>query len=147
MSDNDRPWLITGAAGYLGSQVVRQLIARGLRVVGVDNLSGGRPENIQSHDPACFILEQIDIRDQPTLETCMRKHRPAVVVHLAALHFIPAAIADPSRAVSINVHGTQCVLQASRSADVPRFWFASTGDVYAPAATPHSEDAPLRPFN
>src|SRR5258708_9332548 len=76
----------------------------------------------------------------------MQKGRPSVVIHLAALHFIPAAIADPPLAVSINVHGTQSVLTACRHAKVESFWFASTGDVYCPSESPHREDSPVAPF-
>ena len=47
----------------------------------------------------------------------------------------------------MNVHGTQCVLSAARAAECPRFWFASTGDVYVPDDQPHAEDAPVGPYN
>jgi UDP-glucose 4-epimerase len=94
-----------------------------------------------------FALARQDIRDAASLRSLFERHRPAAVVHLAALHFIPACAADPPLTISLNVHGTQCVLSAARAAGVGKFWFASTGDVYVPQDAPHREDSPTGPFN
>lgn len=144
----DRPWVVTGAAGYLGSHVTEQLLSRGIPVVAVDNFSGGRREYVQPHlaNPR-FKLEELDIRNSAALTAAFKRHEPTAVVHLAALHFIPAAIADPPLAVSLNVHGTQCVLSAARAVNTQRVWFASTGDVYAPSEQPHKEEQERSPFN
>jgi UDP-glucose 4-epimerase len=69
------------------------------------------------------------------------------VVHLAALHFIPAAMKDPALAVSLNVHGTQSLLSASRNSKVSRFWFSSTADVYKASEAAHHESGAIGPFN
>ncbi len=143
------PWVVTGAAGFLGSHVVDLLLARGTPVVAVDNFSTGRQEFLAPHrtNPALTIAS-LDIRDAAGLRTLFEQHRPAAVIHLAALHFIPACNNDPPRTVSLNVHGTQCVLSAARAVGVERFWFASTGDVYAPDDKPHHEtDSAIAPFN
>lgn len=143
-----RSWLITGAAGFLGSHLVEHLIARDLPVVAVDNLSWGRLEHLQSfRERSSFRFVNADVRDVQAMKRTLEEYRPAVVVHLAALHYIPAAVADPALTVSVNVHGTQVVLSAAIGAHVERFWFASTGDVYAPAETPHRECDSLAPFN
>src|SRR5262249_35586559 len=71
----------------------------------------------------------------------------SAVVHLAALHYIPAAVKDPVLAVSSNVLATQVLLSAAVASEVKRFFFASTGDVYAPARSPHRETDPIGPFN
>jgi UDP-glucose 4-epimerase len=92
-------------------------------------------------------LANTDIRDAAALRALFERHRPAAVVHLAALHYIPACIADPPRTVSLNVHGTQCVLSGARAAGAERIFFASTGDVYAPSDAPHRETDPTAPFN
>jgi len=144
-----RPWAVTGAAGFLGSHIVDHLLGRGTPVLAVDDLSTGRAEFLATHqsNPA-FTLATLDIRAGAELRTLFETFRPEAIVHLAALHFIPACNDDPARTVSLNVHGTQCVLSAARAADVERFWFASTGDVYAPDETPHHETASaLAPFN
>jgi UDP-glucose 4-epimerase len=66
------------------------------------------------------------------------------VIHLAALHFIPAAMRDTALAVSLNLHGTQAVLSAN---NVGRFCFASTADIYKASEQPHHESSPVGPFN
>jgi UDP-glucose 4-epimerase len=140
---------VTGAAGYLGSHVVEFLLARGTPVLAVDNLATGRSSYLDAHraNPN-FTLAKQDIRDAGSLRALFEQHRPAAVVHLAALHFIPACSADPSLTVSLNVHGTQCVLSAARAARVERVWFASTGDVYVPDDKPHHEtNSATGPFN
>lgn len=149
MTTATKLWVVTGAAGYLGSYVVPELLARGTPVLALDDLSTGRAEYLapyQNHPGFRFV--QLDLRDQPTLQSLFVQERPAAIVHLAALHFIPACCADPTRTVSINVLGTQSVLSAARAAHVTHFWLASTGDVYAPQTTPHHEErSPVGPFN
>jgi UDP-glucose 4-epimerase len=143
-----RPWLVTGAAGFLGSHVVEDLLGRGTPVVALDNLQWGRLDFLAPSlkHPDC-TLAVADIRDAAATRTLFERFRPEAVVHLAALHYIPACVADPALAVGINVLGTQSVLSASRAAGVERFWFASTGDVYPPAESPHREEDSPAPFN
>ena len=141
-------WVVTGAAGFLGSHVVDELVARGVPTLAIDDFSVGKGANLGRHEGnPHFRVVRLDVRDTGRLNTLFQAHRPAAVIHLAAIHFIPACIADPPRAVSLNVHGTQSVLTAAQKAEVDRFWFASTGDVYAPAETPHDEEGLVAPFN
>ncbi len=144
-----RCWAITGAAGYLGSYVVEQLLARGTPVLAIDDLSTGRESHLAPHrgNPQ-FTFAKRDICDRTALADLFVTHRPEAVIHLAALHFIPACVANPARTVHLNVYGTQCVLSAARVADANRFWFASTGDVYAASERPHHEtESEIAPFN
>jgi UDP-glucose 4-epimerase len=145
---NSFPWLVTGAAGFLGSHVVEHLLSRQLPVIGLDDLSTGRWQFLApfANNP-CFKFVCQDVRNEAALTELCRTERPGTVIHLAALHFIPAAMQDPAFAVSLNVHGTQCLLSACRETDVRRFWFASTADVYKPAEQPHVESGELAPFN
>lgn len=142
-------WLVTGAAGFLGSHLVDLLLAEGRRVVGLDDFSWGRPEHLaRANQSPAFTLVRGDVRDPDLLLDLLRRHEIAVLAHLAALHFIPAAEADPVRAASINLVGTQAALHAANRAENLRtFLFASTGDVYAPSEKPHAEEDPLEPFN
>jgi len=142
------PWLVTGAAGFLGSHVVEQLLERQIPVIGLDNLSGGNWQHLApfaTHPLFKFACK--DIRDEASLVTHFRQERPSVVIHLAALHFIPDAMRDPALAVSLNVHGTQALLSASRDTGVQRFWFASTADIYKASYKAHHEASPSGPFN
>jgi UDP-glucose 4-epimerase len=144
----DKFWAITGVAGFLGSHVAEQLLQRGIPVLGIDNFASGKSEFIQEFKAnPNFKFCELDIRDLDRLSQIFAETQPIVVIHLAAIHFIPSAIANPAYTTSLNVHGTQCVLSAAKSVGVRKFWFASTGDVYAPSDLPHAEDSKLAPFN
>ena len=142
------PWLVTGAAGFLGSHLVETLLNQGIPVVALDSLLWGDINHLKplQHLPG-FQLAIADIRDSAAMKTIVASTRPEAIIHLAALHYIPAASADPPLAIGINVLGTQNLLTAAMSAGVAKFWFASTGDVYAPADDAHREDHPITPFN
>ena len=79
------------------------------------------------------------------IEAVLRRIRPRLVFHLAAVHFIPACDADPPRAVSINVVGTQALLEACSAVTPEAVVLASTGAVYEPSDEPHHEDSTLAP--
>jgi UDP-glucose 4-epimerase len=147
-STTESRWLVTGAAGFLGSHVVDELLASGQPVAALDNLHWGREDNIARHaHNSCFRFVNADVRDGVAIGEAMARFKPNCVVHLAALHYIPAAEADPALTVSINVHGTQVMLSAALKAGVQRFWYASTGDVYPPSDAAHREEDAPGPFN
>jgi UDP-glucose 4-epimerase len=147
-NQNHSTWVVTGAAGFLGSHVVEQLLKRDIPVLGIDNLSGGKWQFLApfASNPL-FKFASVDIRDEAALTDLFRRERPDVCVHLAALHFIPAAMRNPGLAVSLNVHGTQTLLSACRESKVSRFWFSSTADVYKASDQAHHESSPIGPFN
>jgi UDP-glucose 4-epimerase len=147
-NQNHSTWVVTGAAGFLGSHVVEQLLKRDIPVLGIDNLSGGKWQFLApfASNPL-FKFASVDIRDEAALTELFRRERPEVCVHLAALHFIPAAMRNPGLAVSLNVHGTQTLLSACRESKVSRFWFSSTADVYKASDQAHHESSPIGPFN
>jgi UDP-glucose 4-epimerase len=145
-------WLVTGAAGFLGSHVIEKLVATDKKIIALDNLSWGHKDFIESYSKKYkgqLDFYQIDLRNFSELSAMIEKTKPTHVIHLAALHFIPAAIKNPSMAVDINVLGTQNLLQALREkSSVKALWMASTGDVYAPDEKPHHEqNSTIAPFN
>ncbi len=131
--------VVTGGAGFAGVAVVRELLRRGLDVCVVDDFSVAARSRLQEFGEGIEVLP-LDIRDGVPLSEAFRTTRPDAVVHLAALHFIPWCNADPDRAVSINVQGTQNVLTAAEAAGAARVVIASTADVYAIGDDPHSEE-------
>ncbi|HEX4008879.1 MAG TPA: NAD(P)-dependent oxidoreductase [Solirubrobacteraceae bacterium] len=145
MSDR-RPILVTGACGFVGASLCATLVRSGEEVIALDDLSTGSPANWAEDVRDDIELVHCDIRDTELVAALIADRQPKTVYHLAAIHFIPACDADPSRAISINVAGTQSVLCAAMHAsEVPALVLASTGAVYAPSLTPHAEDSELAP--
>lgn len=142
-------WLVTGAAGFLGSSLTEQLAKRGDSILAVDNLSWGNRKNVRGYPkaPGKFQFLKADIRDDRAMTAAFKKFKPDYVVHLAALHYIPAAIANPDLTVSINVLGSQVILSQCIKNSVKGFYYASTGDVYLPSEQPHREEHTVNPNN
>ena len=150
-----RVWLITGVAGFIGSNVLEQLLALRQPVVGLDDFSTGTEANLEEvlalyPDAAqSFRLIRGDIRD---LETCRAACDGVdIVLHQAALGSTRRSVADPSTSNAINVSGFLNMLIAARDAGVRRFVYASSSAVYGDLALqPHTEDrigAPLSPHD
>jgi UDP-glucose 4-epimerase len=140
--------LVTGGAGYLGTKLVQQLAMKGRQVVVLDDLSTGSWPPPDTELQGGVHLIQVDLRDRLATADAVRDANPELVFHLAALHFIPACVADPSRTLAINVLGTQHLLDGlAKLAEPPRVVFTSTADVYQPQLEPHREDSPVGPDN
>lgn len=139
--------LVTGGAGFIGSNLVEALLRRGDRVVCVDNFSDNynpkfKEANITpyANNPG-FVLERADIRDLAAMQEIFRRHTPHAVVHLAAKADTRASIQAPQEYVDVNITGTLNVLECARTTDVHKFVFASSSSVYGNHATaPFAED-------
>jgi UDP-glucose 4-epimerase len=144
-----KKWCVTGAAGFLGSHVTEQLLLKEQTVLGIDNLAWGKEEhltNIKRSSRGEFAL--LDIRDEEKIKNALEKFRPDHIIHLAALHYIPEAVKNPTLAIDINVRGTQSLLKASRDCGYSTFFFASTGDVYAKSDDDnHETETATEPYN
>jgi UDP-glucose 4-epimerase len=127
--------LVTGGAGFLGSHLVDRLVAAGGRVAVVDTLTRGRRSWI--HEDA--KVHELDIRDGSALERALAQTAPEIVVHLAALHFIPAVDGAPELAWDVNVNGTQALLDALEQRPPEQLVFASTAAVYPDRRGPIDE--------
>jgi UDP-glucose 4-epimerase len=114
--------IVTGGAGFIGSHVADALIARGDRVVVVDNMAGGRRDRV----PAAADLREIDIRDSESMQSLFDEVRPPAVFHLAAQADVRVSVDDPLFDADVNVRGTIQVLESARSCDA-RVVFSSTG--------------------
>ncbi len=116
--------LVTGGAGFIGSNLVRELLLRGWDVKVLDNLSTGRPENLTGLDAE---LIQGDIRDEAVLGRATSG--ASVVFHQAAIPSVARSVADPLSTNDVNVNGTLAVLMAARDVGA-RVVFASSSSVY-----------------
>ncbi len=119
-----RTWLVTGAAGFIGSHLAENLLKLGQHVVGLDNFATGKRENL----PAGIRFIEGDIR---SLDTCQRACQGVdVVLHQAALGSVPRSIDDPIASTQANIDGFLNLLVAARDAHVARFVYASSSAIY-----------------
>jgi UDP-N-acetylglucosamine 4-epimerase len=138
-----RVWMVTGAAGFIGSNISQELVELGQTVVGFDNFSTGYQENIDavasSSGSGSFRFIEGDIRD---LDACRDAAKGVhYVLHQAALASVPRSIVDPVSSSQVNVEGFLHVLLAARDAKARRVVYASSSSVYGDATTiPQVED-------
>lgn len=121
--------LVTGGAGFIGSNLCENLLQNGNTVVCLDNFSTGKEENIRSlKENPNFVLIEGDIRN---LDTCHRAVKDAdVVMHQAALGSVPRSINDPITSNDVNVSGFLNILVATRDAKIKRFVYACSSSTY-----------------
>jgi len=139
LADNPRTWLVTGVAGFIGSNLLEELLSLGQTVVGLDNFSTGHQENLDDvmsspkGSQGKFRLVRGDIRD---VSACKRAMKGVdFVLHEAALGSVPRSIDDPITSNSVNVDGFLNVLIAARDAGVKRVVYASSCAVYGDCAS------------
>ncbi|HEU5256636.1 MAG TPA: GDP-mannose 4,6-dehydratase [Vicinamibacterales bacterium] len=134
--------VVTGGAGFIGSELVRQLIAAGSPVVVIDNLVNGKRENLAGVNGRITLLEY-DIRDVSAYAPILRE--ADVVYHLACLG-VRHSVHSPLDNHDVNATGTLQLLEASRAAGVPKFVYVSSSEVYGTAQrVPMTEDHPTFP--
>jgi UDP-glucose 4-epimerase len=135
--------LVTGGAGFIGSELVAQLAVRGDRVVIVDNLVNGKRANVEALLSGDVTLLTVDVRDLETIRPHLRETR--VVYHLACLG-VRHSVHSPHENHDVNATATLRLLADCREADVPRFVYVSSSEVYGTARwAPMTEDHPTFP--
>jgi len=153
--------LLTGAAGFIGSNTATALLGRGDTVVGVDNLNdyydpARKQANLDdvramAPDPSKFIFHRADIRDEAGIDSLFAEHRFDAIIHLAAMAGVRASIEDPKLYLDVNLGGTLNLLEAAKRYGQPTFVFASTSSVYGrtkviPFIESDRADRPLAPY-
>ncbi len=140
--------LVTGGAGFIGSNLVDALIARGDEVVVIDDLSTGRESNLDSAGRNGAELVRADIREAARIAEIVEAAKPETIFHLAAQIDVRKSVSDPGWDAGINVAGTANVLEAARRADVARVVNTSTGGaIYGDVDTiPSPESTPPAPM-
>lgn len=127
-------WLVTGCAGFIGSNLVECLLALGQNVIGLDNFATGYQRNLDEasaaarSDSGSFRFIEADIRDRTACSTAVEG--VDFVLHQAALGSVPRSIADPLTSHDVNVTGFLNMLNAARNAGVSRFIYAASSSTY-----------------
>jgi UDP-glucose 4-epimerase len=136
--------VVTGGAGFIGSNIVDAYLTRGWYVTVIDNLSTGKRRNV---DPRA-ALHEVDIRDAAAANL-IRELKPDVISHHAAQMDVRKSVDDPAADADVNVIGTLRLLEAAVDAAVKRVIFASTGGaIYGePVEVPQTESHPLNPLS
>jgi nucleoside-diphosphate-sugar epimerase len=138
-------YLVTGAAGFIGSSLVRALLERGDEVRGIDNFSTGRRENLTE------VFRRIDFREADLLDlNAMHKACAGIdyVLHEAAIPSVPKSVLDPISSNRANIDGTVNVLVAARDAKVKRVVYAASSSAYGDTPTlPKREEMPPNPIS
>jgi UDP-glucuronate 4-epimerase len=147
--------LVTGGAGFIGSHVVEALLAKGCRVICVDNFDSFydpaiKRENLRKAGThPHFVLVEADIRDRDAMQRLFRSHQITRVFHAAARAGVRPSVVDPLLYEDVNVRGTIVLLEAARGQPISTFVFSSSSSVYGGLeSVPFSEAAPdLRPIS
>jgi UDP-glucose 4-epimerase len=135
-------WLVTGGAGYIGSHVVKALIASGREVVVLDDFSTGLERRLIPDVP----VERVSVHDEAGCVAVMRSYGVDGVIHLAAKKAAGESVHMPLLYYRENVDGMISLLTAMRDTEVQRLVYSSSAAVYGtPSSNPISEDAPLLP--
>jgi UDP-glucose 4-epimerase len=144
MADPPSSILVTGGAGYIGSITAERLLARGERVVVLDNLSRGHADAV----PAGAVLVHGDIGDRDLLRGLFRDHHVRAVMHFAAYALVGESMQHPGLYYRNNVIASLTLIEEAFTAGVPRFVFSSTCAVYGDQnASPLTEASCRRPIN
>jgi UDP-glucose 4-epimerase len=135
--------LVTGGAGYIGSHTVLQLVARGERVVVLDNLSTGFRRAVRE-----VPLVVGDVGDRALVDRLLAEHNVDTIIHFAAAVIVPESVSHPLKYYGNNTCATRSLLEAATAAGVKHVVFSSTAAVYGvPESGVASEDTPTSPIN
>ena len=134
--------IVTGGAGFIGSHMVDVLVERGYAVRVIDNMIGGREENLAQHGGNTdVVLEKRDIRSYAPDDALFRGAK--YVIHFAGIGDIVPSIERPMEYMSANVQGPVHMLECARHAGVAKFVYASSSSCYGLAEVPTREDNPI----
>jgi dTDP-glucose 4,6-dehydratase len=139
--------LVTGGAGFIGSEFVRIGVKRGYKIAVVDSLTyAGDLERLMEVEKD-IVFHKADITDRLSVENIFKKEKPYAVVHWAAESHVDRSILDATPFLDTNVRGTQVLLDISRKYDVGRFINISTDEIYGELKKEgqFSETSPLNP--
>jgi len=135
---------ITGGAGFIGSHVVDECLARGYEVLVYDNFVVGKRGFLPKNKKVRVV--KADLLDRGAITTALQDVCPTYVIHLAALHYIPYCDTHPQETIDVNIKGTQSLLDAlSGCSELQKVLIASSAAVYEPSENLHTEESSIGP--
>jgi len=150
--------LVTGAAGFIGSNLVDTLLKQGTRIViGIDNFDPFYARSIKEHNiekavrNTAYNFFEGDIRDTVFIDKCFKEYKPEIIVHLAARAGVRPSLVNPQEYYDVNVMGTLNLLEAMRKNKISKMIFASSSSVYGnntkvPFCETDNVDYPVSPY-
>ena len=140
-------YLVTGGAGFIGSNIVKSLLQREQRVLVLDNFSTGKRENLfEFKENPYFELIEGDLRSFHTVRTAVKGID--YILHQGALPSVPRSVHDPLTTNDVNILGTLNILEAAKEFGVKRVIYASSSSIYGDNETlPKKEDMPVNPLS
>lgn len=149
--------LITGCAGFIGSNLTKALLKRGDRVIGLDNFDDYYPRSVKEKNISNFVndtsftLIEGDIRDKKVVFEALIQNDVEAIIHLAARAGVRPSIDDPLLYTDVNVNGTTLLLEAASKLGIKKFIFASSSSVYGnnksvPFKESDNVDFPISPY-
>lgn len=140
--------LVTGAAGFIGYHLCRELLRRGFEVWGLDDLSRGDPAKVRRLEKLGMRFRRADIRAGGAVEKVLRESGAEAAIHLAALINVPESFEKPDLYMSVNAEGTRVLVSAANRLGVEKIIYASSAAIYGnPVRLPIDESHPLNPIS
>jgi len=152
-----RKVLITGAAGFIGSNLADDLLKSGIKVFGIDNFDPFYDRSIKEANVVNALknkdyeLHEGDIRDTAFVSRCLESFKPDIVIHLAAKAGVRPSLLDPAAYYDVNVMGTLNILESMKKHNIRKLLFASSSSVYGnnkkvPFSESDNVDCPVSPY-
>ncbi|MGE3609215.1 MAG: SDR family NAD(P)-dependent oxidoreductase [Bacteriovoracaceae bacterium] len=147
--------LLTGAAGFIGAETVRKLLAKGIEVIGIDNLNDYYDVSLKQYrlkalENSKFKFIQVDIEDKAALKEIFKTNQIDVIFNLAARAGVRYSMENPDIYMTTNAMGTLNILECMKEFKVPKLVLASTSSLYAGQPLPFKEDlavnTPISPY-
>jgi len=138
--------LVTGGAGFIGSHLVKKFLELNYHVLVIDDLSFGKRDLLPLFDEKLEFVKG-NITDKAVLANALKKFKPEIVVHLAAVHFVPYCIDHPVRTSEVNIVGTRNLLECCRKVRPEVLFFASSAAVYPISDEVSDENSSVGPID
>lgn len=136
--------LVTGSKGYIGSHVVKQLLSKGYKVIGFDDLHNSKINNTNDKE----IFYNGDIRDKQILSKIMAENKIDLIMHFAGLIAVHESVLKPELYFDVNFNGTKNLIETAKEYSISNFIFSSTAATYGnPKKIPITEDDEQNPIN